>query len=592
MKYWIIIDSWNLMETFVTESLSPYTFYEKRNFGNDLTRFISKDGESYTDLVLFIDEPESKLAIEVDDTILDLSLLSPCKNKGERKVSSYYYPRTIYFQEGHVRFRFESQEAINAFIAESKIIIEVKAIDKYKSSFFVKTASKLSKASSAKNNNISFDEDRYVAIDDYFNSLKGCIIAFLCGESSKTDPQEQGIILSLKELKNNVAGLNTAIMIDGATMPNMTPSLMSIAKVQSVLRKAGDKHTEILPVLRNILNEINSSAMLRYKEVVESKSYDYQRRLEKEKTEYEKRAREIESENNILDLRYRLEDIKAQEKEKGKLEGKTRSYFKKGTPEYEEKQEIKKQLKDFEDYNLEYRDIQLKLKDIEYKLAADGTTKYDSVLSSLFIRFSDNVNDLVKAMQAGASTGSDITDLGIFSIHAHSFKLQMDNVSHAELEYYNLLVNYLLDHPNGKQSTVADMTILEIISATGTAFKNNAESTSPEGKLILDTLRQFWKYKHMQTDSFSVPQELHLMQAVMSFLIKPRGFDQIERYMLNRGYSMKEYAYLLLGAIIGFAGLPKTLTVKLYSADEEGNQVKIDQYLQRVYKQLTQDYAG
>ena len=37
MKYWIIIDSWNLMETFTTESLSPHIFYLKRAFGNDLT---------------------------------------------------------------------------------------------------------------------------------------------------------------------------------------------------------------------------------------------------------------------------------------------------------------------------------------------------------------------------------------------------------------------------------------------------------------------------------------------------------------------------------------------------------------------------
>ena len=35
MKYYISINSWNLLESFVTESLSPFAFYGKRNFGNN-----------------------------------------------------------------------------------------------------------------------------------------------------------------------------------------------------------------------------------------------------------------------------------------------------------------------------------------------------------------------------------------------------------------------------------------------------------------------------------------------------------------------------------------------------------------------------
>ena len=65
MKYWIVIDSWNLMETFTTESLSPHIFYLKRAFGNDLTRYISKNGELFNNLVLYKEEPVSYTHLDV-----------------------------------------------------------------------------------------------------------------------------------------------------------------------------------------------------------------------------------------------------------------------------------------------------------------------------------------------------------------------------------------------------------------------------------------------------------------------------------------------------------------------------------------------
>ena len=71
MKYWIIIDSWNLMETFTTESLSPHTFYLNRSFGNDLTHYVNKDGELFNNLVLYKTEPSSDYAIEIDSNLID-----------------------------------------------------------------------------------------------------------------------------------------------------------------------------------------------------------------------------------------------------------------------------------------------------------------------------------------------------------------------------------------------------------------------------------------------------------------------------------------------------------------------------------------
>lgn len=103
-------------------------------------------------------------------------------------------------------------------------------------------------------------------------------------------------------------------------------------------------------------------------------------------------------------------------------------------------------------------------------------------------------------------------------------------------------------------------------------------------RLILSTLRDFWLYKNQKTDSFDIPEQLPIMQAIMSFLIKPRGFDQIERFMLNRGYQMKKYAYLLWGCLIGYAAIPKTLTNMLNDRFQENI---LDEYLSKIYDDIT-----
>ena len=52
MQYYIEISSWNLLESFVTESISPFSFYSERNFGNNLSRYLSGEEEKSNYLIL------------------------------------------------------------------------------------------------------------------------------------------------------------------------------------------------------------------------------------------------------------------------------------------------------------------------------------------------------------------------------------------------------------------------------------------------------------------------------------------------------------------------------------------------------------
>ena len=50
MKYWLLIDSWNLMESFVRKHIS-YSFYQERGFGNNLSRFFKVGSEKINHLI-------------------------------------------------------------------------------------------------------------------------------------------------------------------------------------------------------------------------------------------------------------------------------------------------------------------------------------------------------------------------------------------------------------------------------------------------------------------------------------------------------------------------------------------------------------
>lgn len=74
----------------------------------------------------------------------------------------------------------------------------------------------------------------------------------------------------------------------------------------------------------------------------------------------------------------------------------------------------------------------------------------------------------------------------------------------------------------------------------------------------------------------------------MAFFIKPFGFDQIERYVQNKGVENKEYGYMLRGAFIGYAAFPKTFTDALYG--DKNIYIPMDEYLTTIHKQVEAQY--
>ncbi len=127
MFYYISINSWNLLESFVSESISPFSFYQVRGYGNNLSRYIDGTNERVNYLILSTKKIDGDYILKVNEDILDKSNITPVK----KSKTLFTYSKTIYYKKGAVAFLFSSNDLLESFVAESQILFEVKCIEKY-----------------------------------------------------------------------------------------------------------------------------------------------------------------------------------------------------------------------------------------------------------------------------------------------------------------------------------------------------------------------------------------------------------------------------------------------------------------------------
>ena len=581
MKYYISINSWNLLESFVTESLSPFAFYNKRNFGNNLSRFINSSNDKINFIVLSTVDNGGDYSIIVDDTILDTSSIKSVKGL----KTMFVYSKTLYYKKGTVSFRFGSQASLDAFVAESQILFEVKCIDKYKDDFFIKEV-KEKKASSTLRRlgeSFSFEQQTLVKNDNQFNIIKGAIVGYARGALTTSDSSDLRLVSMIKDIKNSFAGLNTQIMVNDSEVERPEAYIIKLKECKKSFNEVLHEKTNYFDILTQLFLEVRNLALLRCAELSRYKVGNKERlidSLERQKQDIEYEICKIERTSNISILKAELKQIKDEEKRLGERSGKTRIYFKKDTPEYNRKQELKAILKKFEESNEDYKALLRKLDEINTSIqnANSGKSQYDAALSALFVRISDITNDLQKKFDQGKSLNASCIEY----TQEYGLELREASEDNAELEYFNVLIKTIVSRET--LETISEQFILSLIEKSAIAFKSCPSYESEKGKLITECLRNYWRYKHNQCTGFVIPGDMPVLQSVMSFFLKPFGFDQIERYMMNKKFTEKKYAMMLWAACNGYAALPKTFTSVLYQ-DEE-NYMAMDNLLEDIMHQL------
>lgn len=571
MKYYISISAWNLLESFTTESISPVAFYAERAYGAKLSRFLEDKFDRTYKLILSTKDNGGDYTIEVDEELIDKNLLAPEKDK-----TIFSYPKTIYYQKGLVAFRFNTQEIMDSMIAESQILFEVKCVKKYQSDFYVKEVMPTTIKSGKIGNSLSFDFMNYVEQDNRYNLIKGAITGYARGIMTAQSNDSRTLQTKVMDLKNAFAGLNTITLMGSGEIMNAGKYTAMIEDCKKLYNSQREEPTRIFDIMKQQFSEIIKLAETRANAISgHGHSYD-QDMINSEIMSVRNRIFAIEEANNIGSLISELETIKKAERENGLMVGKERLYFKAGTPEYERKQEIKKILNEFTYGNEEYKMLKDELKRLYGKQSESSNEVeiLEGAIQAIFTRLSDLSNEIIKKIAATESKNN--LDLSAITI-SNNIVVESANGLKAESSFFNTLLNVILDNP--LDSPISENAILKFVEKGTKAFMELPESETEDGKQIVNCMRGFWLYKNHRAVSFEIPSDMEVIKSTMGFLLKPFGFDQIERYLLNKKCQHKEYAFMLWGACIGYADMPKTFTEVLYSDAKEAE--KLDRFTRK-----------
>jgi len=591
---WLPIDWWNLNELFTTESISPISFHIERNFGNPVNR---NQGliEDTNNLILFDGAVQNPILLKVSNTLLDINYLTEIKSSKKSNLRSYEYSKTIYLKKGHFNIYFSSDEKLNEFLNNTFMLLEVKATNKFKDELCITEVIPEKKAFyQAK---LISDKSTFQPFfDRAFNQIKGLIYGYLIGSIGTLAEKEQNLISDLSKIKNTIGSIHTDIALSeqysGFWLINIRKQIKDCQK--SYFENFG-KQSDVLDTLLLRLEEIDNLTKMRCDELSKQKSTTYKRDYEKEQNSLEKIKQKLyqyEDENEITFLREELEQIKQEEKRRGELKGKTREYYKIGTEEYDRKQEFKNLISKFEE-NEEYQILKKEVNIHEERLRnyQFGLTQFDTSITEQFSRISEYLHEITKnttnyfLSKNNKSTNFpdisfEINFSALVDFYFENTKVYKDfsvvfptalsnNLNESELQLLSVAVNAILSKPQGRLGDFSEQTILEIIKDIGEHLPENSDK---------QTLRDYFKYRIGKNDSFNFTDN-SVMANIIIFLMKLNGHDQINKMLVSKNIHNRQISFLLYGAYLGFANMPKTFTNIVFDSDNSELFIYIDNHL-------------
>lgn len=591
---WLPIELWNLNELFTTESVSPISFYRERNFGNPVNR---NQGmiEDTNNLILFDEAVQNSILLEVSNTLLDSNFLTEIKSSKKGKLKSFEYSKTIYLKNGHFNIHFSLGEKLNEFLNNTFMLLEVKATNKYKNELRVIDVMPEKKA--FYQSKLISDKSRLEPFfDRAFNQIKGLIYGYIIGSLGTLGEKEQSLVSDLSKLKNSIGSIHTDIALseeyNGFWLINIRKQLKDCQKSYF---DNFSKQSDVLDTLQLRLEEIDNLNKMRCDELSKQKSPFYKKDFEKEQNSLEKIKQKLfryEDENEITSIKEELEKIKQEEKRKGELKGKTRQYYKIGTEEYDRKQELKtliSRLEENDEYQNLKREVNLyieRLRNFQF-----GMTQFDTSITEQFSRISEYLHEITKnttnyflSVNNKSSKYPDISfEISILKLtdfysnkkieyedFSIVFPISLSSIfNESELQLLSVAVNSILSKPQGRLGNFSEQNILEIIKDIGEHLPENS---------FKQTLRDYYKYRIGKDNSFKFPENLVIANIIV-FLMKLNGHDQINKMLVAKNIQNRQISFLLYGAYLGFANLPKTFTNIVFDSDNTELLSYIDNHL-------------
>ena len=211
-NYYIPISTRNFNTLFETESISPKSYYQLRNFGNQPFRDTTIDAMHLQDnLLLYSELPYTSnsdvMYVKVSLELLDINLIATIVE------GVWAYPKTIYFSPSYIQILFltESQQQDTLIFAQN---FTTPKLEKYSNCFKVIDTPKFVNYDFPLQNITNAHKEQTIENDYFFNHLKGLSYGFVIGSLSNVKSNTEKELLNvLQAISNSFTTFNSLIVM-------------------------------------------------------------------------------------------------------------------------------------------------------------------------------------------------------------------------------------------------------------------------------------------------------------------------------------------------------------------------------------------
>jgi len=556
-KLYLPTSSLNFNNIFSSETISPLSFYGKRNFG--YKRFEQVEPNSFQNsIILYNQYPIFELNdLERDNYPMVIEISKSMVTDKVKRVKTidnieiFQLESTIYLNPFQIKVFFQSEKHLRITLLKAEASLETKMVPIYKSCLSV-TPNPINtfKWNKSNLNGIKDIEESKlfmeVELDVKINKIKGFAYCYLIGASSNLPSELLELKRIIKDLRNITSGLINIFQ------SQHNSENKSYSKKQNVSKEAIKKLEEF----NNLVLRFISLA-----EIIEPQNHkklDFEKEVFKQfginESEFEKIINLLKSYKSYRETLYEHFQWAIQNKNQA-----TKSNF---------------WISNFEKLSIYINSIfskqestqtNFKIEDIEmvFSLADEALTKHEET-------------HRIKNVRLNIEQAFAISNLRLTSI--------FDNQLRGKSEFYQSIINALIDLPLDNvehfKSSKADIarTFGKILKESVEVVQKKDWTKSPERTYINSLLDNIESYQPF--DIKSHPSEV--LQSFTAFIMKGEDLEKLKDFLITNNIPDFRIGFGLWGATFGFASIPKTITNNFLISDP----VYLSSFFKDLAKQL------
>lgn len=269
-KLYIPTSSQNFNNIMSSESISPATFYERRNFG--MRRFVRVTPNNLDDRITLYDGiPDFTIPVSDEDNFpIYIEVQTACYDENMFYASEqdgvYYCDRTIYISPFHCKFLFRSEGEYRIIYSSQQRSLNTKMTRLYAKAFYPITQNYPRKEYNyASLTNSGKDFSVHIAFDRRVNKLKGFYLAYLIGKMKDLSPSFVHMYHLTMQISDTLAStltsqyptLNQSLQTDNLT-DELNKVLRSISKEEEYIAEALKKDKSIHNIEGDLIGYLRS----------------------------------------------------------------------------------------------------------------------------------------------------------------------------------------------------------------------------------------------------------------------------------------------------------------------------------------------